>query len=48
MKNLFVAKTGGQFLHAFLVVIMMFSAVTLFAKKEKVMILKVIPSNQVM
>jgi photosystem II stability/assembly factor-like uncharacterized protein len=35
MKNSFLSKTGVQFLHGFLVVVMVFSAVTLFAKKDK-------------
>ncbi|MCD4729096.1 MAG: hypothetical protein K8R74_00735, partial [Bacteroidales bacterium] len=35
MKSIFLQKTGVQFLHIFLVVLMVFSAVTLFAKKEK-------------
>ncbi len=35
MKNSFLSKTGVQFLHVFLVVVMVFSAVTLFAKKDK-------------
>ncbi len=35
MKSLYLPKTGVQFLHVLLVVLMVFSAVTLFAKKEK-------------
>lgn len=35
MRNLYLPKTGVQFLNIFLIVLMSFSATTLFAKKEK-------------
>ena len=35
MRNLFLPKTGVHFLHALLAVILIFSSVTIFAKKEK-------------